>query len=252
MKKTLVWLSLGTALLTGSAQADTVLGIYIGADGWNSAVEGGFADTSQLQTFNFEDKTQTSFYVALEHPIPLIPNLKLQQNKLEAAGSTTLNADFSFADTVFNAGTELHNQVDFSSTDYILYYEILDNDLVSIDLGVNAKHLDGDVMVAQASSDGQNATQNVSQFIPMLYSSVAVGLPLTGLELYAQGSFVSYDGSRLYDVQGGMAYALLDNQAVDLKLKAGYRAVNLRLDDIDDLYADVKFTGVYAGVELHF
>lgn len=252
MKKTLMWLSLGAAFVTGSAQADTVLGIYVGADGWNSATKGSFADTAQLHSFNFEDKTQTSFYLALEHPIPLIPNVKLQQNKLEAAGTTTLDADFSFADTVFNAGTVMQNQVDFSNTDYILYYEILDNDLVSIDLGVNAKHLDGDVLVAQTTGNGQSASQNVSQLIPMVYSSVAVGLPLTGLELYAQGSFVSYDGSRLYDVQGGVAYALLDNLAVDLKLKAGYRAVNLRLDDIDSLYADIEFSGVYAGVELHF
>jgi len=94
--------------------------------------------------------------------------------------------------------------------------------------------------------------QNVSQWIPMLYTSATIGLPLTGFELFAEGSFVSYDGSRLFDAQGGVAYALLDNLAVDLRLKLGYRAVNLRLDDIDDLYADMNFRGIYAGVELHF
>ena len=50
----------------------------------------------------------------------------------------------------------------------------------------------------------------------------------------------------------GVAYALLDNLAVDLRLKLGYRAINLRLDDIDNLYADLDFKGAFAGIELHF
>ena len=252
MKKTALMLALTGTLASGAAQADTLLGLYIGADGWRTATDGSFANTSQLQEFNFADKTQQSYYVALEHPIPLLPNIRLQHNELQSAGITALSADFSFAGESFTVDTELQNQIDLTNNDYVLYYEILDNDLVSLDLGVNAKYINGSVAVAETAANGMVAVQDASTFIPMLYGSAIVGLPLTGLELFAQGSFVSYDGSRVYDMQGGIAYALLDNLAVDLRVKLGYRAVNLRLDDIDDLYANVDFKGVFAGVELHF
>lgn len=251
MKKTALILSLSSILLSSAVSADTLLGLYIGADGWNAATKGSFADTGAMQQFKFDDKTQTSFYVALEHPIPLLPNIRLQHNKLEASGVTTLDANFSFADSGFLAGSQVNNQVDLTNTDYVLYYEILDNDLVSLDFGVNGKYIKGSVGVSQTAGN-LAGVQNVSQIIPMLYTSANVGLPLTGLDLFAQGSFVSYSGSRLYDVQAGIGYALLDNLAVNMRLKAGYRAVNLRLDDIDDLYADLDFTGIFVGVEFHF
>ncbi|MEO3877043.1 TIGR04219 family outer membrane beta-barrel protein [Rheinheimera fenheensis] len=252
MKHSVLMLALAGSLVTTAAQADTLLGLYIGADGWRTSTDGSFANDDQLQSFNFNDKTQSSYYVALEHPLPLLPNIRLQHNQLESNGLTVLNASFSFAGETFAVDTDIANQVDLTNTDYVLYYEILDNDLVSLDLGINAKHIDGSVAVADLGGSGAVAVQDASTFIPMLYTSAIVGLPLTGLELFANGSFVSYDGSRVYDMQAGVAYALLDNLAVDLRLKLGYRAVNLRLDDIDNLYADLDFKGAFAGIELHF
>jgi outer membrane protein len=252
MKHSVLMLALAGSLVTTAAQADTLLGLYIGADGWRTSTDGSFANDEQLQSFNFNDKTQSSYYVALEHPVPLLPNIRLQHNQLESNGVTALNASFSFAGETFAVDTDIANQVDLTNTDYVLYYEILDNDLVSLDLGINAKHINGSVAVADLGAGGAVAVQDTSTFIPMFYSSAIVGLPLTGLELFANGSFVSYDGSRVYDMQAGVAYALLDNLAVDLRLKLGYRAVNLRLDDIDNLYADLDFKGAFAGIELHF
>ena len=34
--------------------------------------------------------------------------------------------------------------------------------------------------------------------------------------------------------------------------KRGYRAVKLELNDIDDLYSDLTFNGVFAGAIVHF
>lgn len=252
MKKTALILSLGSLLLGGTAQADTLLGIYAGADGWRTATEGSFADSNDLQMFNFTDKTQQSYYLALEHPVPLLPNIRIQHNPLESDGISNISAGFSFAGETFAVDAQVRNQVDLTSTDYILYYEILDNDLISIDFGINGKYIDGFVAVAETSANGLAAEQDASQWIPMLYTSAAIGLPLTGLQVFANGSFVSYDGSRVYDAQAGIAYALLDNLALDMTVKLGYRAVNLRLDDIDDLYANLDFKGVFAGIELHF
>jgi len=39
---------------------------------------------------------------------------------------------------------------------------------------------------------------------------------------------------------------------VDVNLTAGYKSVKLELDDLDDLYTDIEFDGVFAGVVVHF
>lgn len=60
------------------------------------------------------------------------------------------------------------------------------------------------------------------------------------------------DDSTVYDYQIGVSYELVDNLVVDLDLTLGYRAVKLELNDIDDLYSDLTFNGVFAGAIVHF
>lgn len=251
MKKTALTLSMAGMLLTPTLQADTLLGLYVGADAWRTATDGGFAHTQQFQSLNFSDKTQASYYVALEHPIPILPNIRIQHTPLDANGVTTLSSNLSLNNNTFQAGSSINNQVDLTSTDYILYYEILDNSLISLDLGLNAKYIKGSVLVSDVTT-GIAAGQNASEFVPTVYAAATIGLPLTGLEVFASGSYISYDDNRVYDAQAGIAYAVIDNIAVDLRLKAGYRAVNLKLDDIDNLYTDIDFSGAFVGLELHF
>ena len=243
------------ACLAPTAQADTLLGLYLGVDGWQSDNSGSFAQDGNLQSFNFEDETFTSYYAALEHPVPLVPNIKLKYTELELNGSTMLDESFSFGGSDYVVGTQVGTVSDLSHVDYILYYEIFDNDLVSIDLGVNAKQFDGDIVVTGTSQDGgPNTTERVdfSGFVPLVYGRAEVGLPFTGLSVFFEGSLLAIDDSKVQDYQAGIAYALLDNLAIDLDVKAGYRSMTLELDDIDDIYTDLDASGPFAGIQIHF
>ena len=253
MKKYCLAAALSMACLAPAAHADTLLGLYIGVDGWQSDNSGSFADNGNMQDFNFEDETFTSYYAALEHPIPLVPNIKLKYTELELNGSATLDDTFEFGDVAFTTGTTASTISDLSHIDYILYYEIFDNDLVSIDLGVNAKQFDGDIVVT-GISNGQATTETVdfSGFVPLVYGRAEVGLPLTGFSVFFEGSLLAIDDSKVQDYQAGIAWALLDNLAVDLDIKAGYRQMTLELDDIDDLYTNIDASGPFAGVQIHF
>lgn len=257
MKKYCLAAALSMACLAPTAQADTLLGLYLGVDGWQSDNSGSFAQDGNLQSFNFEDETFTSYYAALEHPVPLVPNIKLKYTELELNGSTILDDDrsFSFGGSDYVVGTQVGTVSDLSHVDYILYYEIFDNDLVSIDLGVNAKQFDGDIVVTGTSQDGgPNTTERVdfSGFVPLVYGRAEVGLPFTGLSVFFEGSLLAIDDSKVQDYQAGIAYALLDNLAIDLDVKAGYRSMTLELDDIDDIYTDLDASCPFAGIQIHF
>jgi outer membrane protein len=238
-----------TSLLSAPVMADTIAGLYIGGSIWSNEATGTFGEKSSLVDFNLKDEQQGSFYIALEHPIPLIPNLMVSSTSLETDGSTTLTQSFEFEDKTFTSTTPVDTTFDISYVDYTLYYEIFDNGLFSFDFGLTGRDFDGDITV---SSNNESASLAVTEIVPMLYVSTIVGLPGTSLNLFANGNLLSIDDHKLYDYQVGVSYELVDNLAVDINLTVGYRAVKLQLEDLDDLYTDIEFKGAFAGVVVHF
>lgn len=253
MKKAVIAASVAT-MLSASVHADTLLGLYVGGSVWDTETTGSFGEGQNNATFDFEDEKNSYFFAALEHPIPLIPNIKIASSELETAGTAVLTTDFEFGDAVFNNGDSVTTDFDISYIDYSLYYEIFDNDLFSFDAGVTLRDFDGDIRVAvDVSSLGStDGTLDVSSIVPMLYVSTIVGIPTTDFNLFAEGNFLSFDDHTLYDYQAGISYALLDNIAVDFDVTFGYRAVKLELEDLDDLYTDIEFKGLFAGAVVHF
>ena len=255
MKKYCIAAALSMACLAPVAQADTVLGLYVGVDGWKADNDGSFSDNNNaLQNFNFEDETFVSYYAALEHPVPLVPNLKLKYTELELTGSTQLEDTFSFNGSDYIVGTDVNSVTDLSHIDYILYYEIFDNDLISIDLGINAKQFDGEITVSYDSDEvfTQTETVDFSGFVPLAYGRFEAGLPFSGLSVFAEGSFLAIDDSKVRDYQMGIAWELIDNLAVDVAVKAGYRSMVLELDDVDDINTNIDASGPFAGIQVHF
>lgn len=252
MKKSFIAISLLGSMCLSSAQADTLLGVYFGGQAWNMDTEGGFSNTTSLTNFDFDTETKGSFYVALEHPIPLVPNIKVRRTDMDSGGNVTLTSSFTFGDQLFTSQSDLLTDVDVSNTDVILYYELFDNDLVSFDFGLNGKYVDGSLFVQDVNDTSISALEEFSGVVPMVYSRLAVGLPFTGWGIYAEGSFLSIDDHTLSDYQAAITYEFVDNLAVDMSVELGYRAVTLELEDLDDIYSDLEFSGVYAGLEIHF
>lgn len=252
MKRSSISLLLAASVMVAPVQADTLLGLYVGAQGWNMDTEGGFSNDVALTDFDFDKETKASFYVALEHPIPLVPNIKVRRTAMDTFGDTTLNSTFTFNGEIFSANTPVSTEVDMTNTDFILYYELFDNDLVSFDFGINGKYVDGEIFVRETADASNSAREEFSGVVPMVYSRLYFGLPFTGLGIYAEGSYLSIDDHTLSDYEIALAYEFVDNLAVDMTFQLGYRATTLELEDLDDIYSDLEFSGVFAGLELHF
>ena len=252
MKKTIIAAGIAS-LFCISAQADTLLGLYIGGHMWANQAEGSFGEGNNNQAaFDFNDENQGSFFVALEHPIPLIPNIKIASTTLDTVGGTTISGSFTFDGETYNDGSVLDTTFDANYVDYTFYYELFDNDLLTFDFGITARDLDSQIKVVDVNDATSNSDLSVSGIIPLLYVNTIIGLPFTGFNIFAEANFLSYGDSSVYDYQVGVSYALLDNLAVDVDLTVGYRAAKLELDDIDDLYSDLTFDGVFAGAIVHF
>ncbi|RUO75161.1 TIGR04219 family outer membrane beta-barrel protein [Idiomarina seosinensis] len=219
-------------VLPATATADTILGLYVGAQGWNADYDGSYGAGGNVQPFYVDnDDTQTSFYVALEHPVPLLPNIKIRQNSLDV-------------ENPFGS-----NDSSFDNTDYTLYYEIFDNDIVAIDVGLNGKQFDGTAGVQVGDT---LLSRDFSGVIPTAYGAARIGLPFTNWTVTGEAKAISFNDSELHDVQAAIEYRLIDNLAVDISISAGYRSMKVELDDVDNLYSDLNFDGPFLALDVHF
>lgn len=236
-------------LWVASAQADTLLGLTMSVDAWDMDSSGALSDTSNLTAFEHGSETPASFSFALEHPVPLLPNFRLRFTDMSSSGSNALQSTFNFGGASYPVNATLGTEFNLQSSDFIFYYELLDNDTVSFDLGLNGKYLDGDIQV----TDGSNrANETFKGLVPMIYGAVKFGIPTTRLSVFGDFNLLSVGNHTLRDYQAGASYTLVDSMAVDFSVRGGFRRFNLELDDLDGIYADWTFDGLFLGIEADF
>jgi len=244
MKK--ITLALCAALASAGASADTILGFDASAGVWMPAYSGGVGvDNFSVDEFDLAEDNVTFLQAALEHPIPLVPNILVAHSKIESNGSTFLSENVTFDDETFIVGSEVATDLNLSHTDATLYYEILDN-WVNLDLGLTARQFSGDMTVV---SEFQSEEIEFSGVLPMVYGVARFDLPFTGWSIVAQGNGTGYKGDTLTDVTAKIRWDFVP--ALDFAVEAGYRAMTLDIQELDELQSDLEIKGPYLGLSLH-
>jgi outer membrane protein len=239
MKKTLMALFALLNITIMSAQADT-LGLYAGVGTWGHEASGDFSSTQAgstvidvEDTLNFDSENEGYVWVAIEHFVPLVPNVRFEQNSLSHQGNVSTSVNFQGSSVTGEADIVLDH------TDIILYYSPLDN-WVNLDIGLDLRMFDGEATVGTETSD-------VSETIPMLFVAAQFDLPLTGLSVGADYRFISYDGNSMSDMKVRGVYEI-----GIVGFEAGYLTKTIELEDISDLDANIDFDGLFFGAFLHF
>jgi outer membrane protein len=257
MNKTLVATAIFGLLSVFSAQAATVVGFKVGGDLWQTDATGTFnADsnvgnaTGPAQTYDYDSETQGSVWLAIEHPIPIVPNLKIRENRLEGSASKD-SSGFYYNGVNFEGASQVYN--DLSNTDFVLYYEILDNDIVSLDLGAAYKKMNGSLRVDGFAGEELTriATQrDIDSGVVMGYGNAHVGVPGLGLFAFAD-IMIGLNETGVHDYSAGLGWQF-DGIALNTLVRVGYRDFSFDVNGFSGTSQDMQFTGVFAGVELAF
>ena len=184
--------------------------------------------------------TNSFFWAYIDHPIPLLPNIKIQQTNFTDNASSTKTI---IIDNKAYSGN-IKSEITLDQTDIIAYWRLLDN-WVNFDLGLNIKTIDGKINI-DASND--NTNKSFKATIPMLYAKARFDLPFTGFSAEADVSTISYSGSKFTDFKAGLVY----QTTFGLGANIGLRTENITIDDIDDFNSNLTISGAYLGVFYHF
>ena len=232
--------------ISAQAQADFV-GLNIGAKHWAPDISGSFQSSGETtislnDDLGIDEETSTTLTISLEHPIPLLPNVRFQGYDLNSSGSSNVDSITFDGD---NYSGDINSTLDLSHNDIALYYELLDN-WVNLDLGLDLKTFDGKVSISDASS--QTSTIDVDETIPMLYLSARFDLPFTGLYAGVYLQQLNLGDSSAEDSTLMIGY----ESKSGLGIEGGIKTFNLELDDADDLNTDLEYDGIFLNGYYHF
>ena len=248
MKKTLAVAALTMA--APFASADTILGVYAGAGAWMAGTSGYIGSDIDLEDdLKLDDATAIQFYVALEHPVPLVPNARIKRTGLKIDGDGSITGNNNVGD--INLSGDVKSTLDLSHTDFTLYYEILDN-WISLDVGVTARLFDGSVTFDGAGiAPDASSEEDLNFVVPMGYVMAQFELPLSGLYVGGDVNYIGMNGNSLSDISVQVGYDF-PVPVVDLGVAVGYRQFGLKLNDIGDFETDIDVSGPYVNATFHF
>ncbi|MDZ4263850.1 MAG: TIGR04219 family outer membrane beta-barrel protein [Pseudomonadota bacterium] len=245
---TFVRFSLSSIALTVTCHthADTVFGVYAGAGTWQSEYAGDIGKpATSANDLGMSDNNNNFYYIAIEHPIPFFPNIKVQQNNITSKQTSMIENNWSIGNITYPSGSTVATDFDLSYTDAALYYELLDNWL-TLDVGVTLRKYSGYLHAESASLSDKT---DIDIAAPLAYGHMQFDLPLTGFFAGFEGNYISYDGNDLADYSAKIGYSF--DSALDLGVEVGYRALTVNIDD-DNVQTNLDIKGPYAAAIFHF
>ncbi|HLT12629.1 MAG TPA: TIGR04219 family outer membrane beta-barrel protein [Marinobacter sp.] len=244
MRKLMIAVGGSLMLATPLANAD-ILGVGANVSYWDSDFSGEVVNKNSAvdieKDLNMSSDGNANFTAYFEHPVPVLPNVRLSYTGISQSGSGTIGPD-GF-DQIVNA--DVNSDLDIEQLDATFYYEVLDN-WVNLDLGLTARKFDGELVVRETIAGGKVSETTVDAVVPMGYLAVRFDLPFTGVSVGGEGNVISYSGDSLHDFN---AYGQYEFAMV--QLRAGYRQMAIDYEDDDDKL-DVELSGPFASVGVSF
>lgn len=249
---------LGLVLAAASAHADFA-GVHAGASYWSPSYSGGFdsgnatiGEVSLENDLGYSDTAATGLYVAIEHPIPVLPNFRIEHTRLSESSSNTLNRSIEFEGESFAQDSKVKSKFDLTHTDYTGYYEILDGlGWVSADVGMTLRMFDGEVQISDETGT-TNASLTLDVPVPLLYGKGQFDIPGAPFPVAVGGmiNYLSVGGATIADNRFYLSASA--DLPVEVGAELGYRSFAMEFDDVGGLTADLTASGWYASATVHF
>lgn len=188
---------------------------------------------------NLSSDSNANLTAYFEHPVPVLPNVRLAYTRTKQSGNGQLATDYD------GVSGDIRSELELEQLDVTLYYEILDN-WVNLDLGLTVRDFSGELLVQNRNDTSQFSETKADAVLPLVYVAARFDLPFTGVSVGGDANAITYDGDSVYDfnVYGQYEMSLL-------QLRAGYRQISLDYDDGDD-NLDIELSGPFVSAGLRF
>ncbi|EON92778.1 hypothetical protein MARLIPOL_08494 [Marinobacter lipolyticus SM19] len=238
----------GAAILAAPLAHADVVGLGANVSYWDSDLSGKAASNGDVvdveNDLDLDSDSNANLSAYIEHPVPLLPNVRLNYTTIEQSGRGELGASFDNIIVGLGGTTEVQSDLDLDQLDLTLYYEVLDN-WVNLDLGLTVRDLDGELRVQEVGGTAVSESE-IDAVVPMGYLAARFDLPFTGVSVGGEANLITFDGDSVYDYNAYGQYEI-----AMLQLRAGYREISIDYEDGDD-ELDIDLGGPFASVGVRF
>lgn len=250
-KKTKLLSAILLTTLTTSLSAD-LLRSEIGLGVWNNQANGEIlSDNTNLSGIDSIKKdTVSNFYAwgIIKHPIPIIPNLRLEYSKTTQEGKAL--GEFKNFSTNINTNTNL----ELTQYDIIPYYNILDNTFwITLDLGLDLKTIETKYTVNNVDNYISNEyKENDTVILPLGYVRGRVEIPTTNIGIESDLKYIKYNENIAFDIKAKIDYTFDISPIIQPAIEVGYRIQKYEINEFSDFKINTDYQGFYAGLMLKF
>jgi len=174
---------------------------------------------------------------------------------MEFSGSGKLQKTITIDDTTFTANQNISSDLNLDHYDIGIYWNVPFLNLftagaIDLEAGINLRIIDFEAKV----SDGtRTADASVTIPIPLLYAGAKISPPVFNfVSLVVEGKGIKYDDNYYYDLSAEVRFKPTGLMVLDPFIAIGYRYERLRIDDIDDTFADIKIKQPYIAAGIMF
>ena len=259
MKKILT-AGLVALVMSTTASAD-IARVEMGAGVWMQTPTGtakasngdGLLKLKGTYTSGEKDSTEMYVWALIKHPVPLLPNLRLEYVSLADSGKTSGKIS-----TYPGQVTKAKTTIDMTQFDIVPYYNLVDNTFwMTIDAGLDIKIVQtdaeiSDVVPATFLTPAVNYTSSETVVVPLLYVRGRVEIPSTNVGLEADVKYITDGDNTVYDVRAKIDYTLDMIPVIQPAIEFGYRIQKFDLDDGAGTLVNLEYSGVYIGAMVRF
>jgi len=209
---------------------------------------------------NLGDKTKPWAKFKLEHPIPVIPNIKLAYMPMKFDGSGVLTRDINWGGRTYQANADFNLSVKLDRVDTTLYYNLpfiktTTAGKLDVEFGLNVRTImfDGKLSGRERGT-GQSISESKSITLPIPMGHLAAEIrPINQVSLVGELNYISYSKNAYYDYVAGLRLNSHGLLRTPLKpfVEVGYRYEKLKIDE-QDVKTDLKIKGLYGLVGVRF
>jgi len=195
-----------------------------------------------------DDSTQPYIWAKFIHPIPLIPNVKVQYTKYSSSGDGIASGNLKIFGENLVLNDKVHTNLDIDSYDATLFYEFKPA-IVDLEAGIGINALNTKVKVKSYITQ-QTSSTNVWVPIPYLYAR-AETMNIFGFSVEASAKYLNISSKgHYYDYTGAVKYHL-PLPILDITASLGYRYQDILGIDGDN-ETKLKYKGAFAELGVKF
>jgi outer membrane protein len=205
----------------------------------------------QLNTdLSLKDRNDYNLWLRIEHPIPMLPDIKIQHTPIRVNDSNSPNRPFMFGEKIFDEA--INSELEMDIIDVQLYNHLPFLQTASfkgldVTYGMTFRFLNATAFINEIKSM-DSRSRGFSTPMPLLTAGFNIA-PLSSFALNGEFQAMSYSGNHWYDITAKLQVSPFSEF---IFMGVGYRYQDFKLDDVQDVTADQTMQGFFGEMGFRF